>query len=244
MDQHKVVTREEWTAARKALLVKEKELTRLNDKLAAERRQLPWVRVDKPYTFDTAEGKATLADLFNGRSQLIVQHFMLGPGWDAGCVGCSFGSDHIEGALVHLKQRDVSYVRISRAPLAEIEAYNRRMGWSARWVSSFGSDFNYDFNVSFREGDAKVTYNYAEIDYPGVTEHPGFSIFAKNEQGEILHTYSTFGRGDEATLVTYFFLDLTPKGRDEKEGMEWVKRHDEYEGTTKASSCCAHEAAE
>lgn len=239
---HPVVSQAEWLTARKALLAREKELTRARDALARQRRELPWVRVDKPYVFEGAGGTQTLADLFGGRSQLIVNHFMLGPGWTEGCIGCSFAADHVEGALPHLAQRDVAYVAVSRAPLPEIAAYKARMGWRFTWVSSFGSDFNFDFNVSFRPEDmakGKVTYNYEAID-PGIDELPGYSVFAKGDDGSVFHTYSSFGRGGEALLGAYVLLDMTPKGRDERvKGnlMDWVKRHDEY-ATADAHACC------
>jgi predicted dithiol-disulfide oxidoreductase (DUF899 family) len=232
--KHPVASREEWLAARVALLAKEKEYTRLRDRLAAERRALPWVKVDKTYVFDAPEGKRTLADLFDGRSQLVVKHFMLGPGWKDGCVGCSFGADHIGGGLVHLEHHDVSVVAVSRAPLEEIEAYKWRMGWRFRWVSSHGTDFNYDYHVSFTKDDlatGKVYYNYRMID-AGIDELPGLSVFVKDENGEVFHTYSSYGRGGEELITTYMVLDLTPKGRNETGPhhnlMDWVKRHDEY----------------
>ena len=243
MQQPRIASREEWLEARRELLDKEKALTRLHDHLAAERRKLPWVRVEKPYRFDTETGKATLADLFDGRSQLIIRHFMLGPGWKAGCTGCSFATDHDEGALVHLTNHDVSFVRISRAPLPEIQAYNRRMGWKGRWVSSHGSDFNYDFHVTFRKEDGPMFYNYRQVEFMG-EDQPGVSVFVKDETGQVFHTYSTFSRGDEGAVSSYFYLDLTPKGRREdgprNNLMDWVKRHDEY-GATAQSSCCAAE---
>jgi len=235
--QHEIVSREEWTAARKVHLMKEKELTRLRDKLSAERRALPWVKIDKTYVFNTPDGKRTLADLFEGRSQLIVQHFMFGPDWNAGCSGCSFSADHIEGALVHLEHRDVSFVRISRAPLAKLEAYRKRMGWRGRWASSFDSDFNYDFHVSFTPEQAaqgKVYYNYEVRDFQS-EELSGLSVFYKNAKGDVFHTYSTFGRGDELVDTSYMLLDLTPLGRNETGPnynlADWVRRHDEYGGS-------------
>jgi predicted dithiol-disulfide oxidoreductase (DUF899 family) len=243
MQPHKIVSREEWTAARKAHLVHEKELTRARDRLAAERRDLPWVKLEKNYLFDGPDGKQTLTDLFGGRSQLIVNHFMLGPGWKEGCIGCSFGADNVEGALTHLAQRDVAWVAVSRAPLAEIEAYRERMGWTFKWVSSFDNDFNYDFHVSFRPGDTangKVEYNYDLIE-TSMDELPGTSVFARDDAGNIYHTYSSYGRGAEETLVTYRLLDMTPKGRDEGvDGnlMKWVKRHDEYASAPAAAACC------
>jgi predicted dithiol-disulfide oxidoreductase (DUF899 family) len=244
MQQHTVVSQSEWLTARKAHLAREKQLTRLRDEIASERRALPWVKVEKDYVFDTPDGRKTLAELFGDKNQLIVNHFMLGPGWKDGCIGCSFGADHVEGALVHLAQRDVAYVAVSRAPLAEIEAYKTRMGWHFSWVSSFGNDFNYDFHVSFRPDElasGKAEYNYEMID-PGIDELPGNSVFVKDERGDIFHTYSNFGRGGEEVLSTYMLLDMTPKGRDENGPhhnlMDWVKRHDEYQTASETNACC------
>jgi predicted dithiol-disulfide oxidoreductase (DUF899 family) len=230
-----IVSRDEWLAARKQHLVKEKELTRLRDRLSAERRVLPWVKVEKRYVFDAPDGKKTLADLFDGCSQLIVHHFMLGPGWKAGCVGCSFAADHIEGARVHLEHHDVSLVRVSRAPLPEIEAYGKRMGWRVKWVSSHGNDFNYDYHVSFTPDEmakGKVYYNFDLR--PLVSEElSGLSVFCKDAKGDVFHTYSTYARGDELVDTSYMLLDMTPKGRNEtgpyRNLMDWVRRHDEYE---------------
>ena len=234
LDSHPVVSRDAWTAARKELLEKEKEITRQRDRLAAERRSLPWVKVEKNYAFDGPGGRQSLADLFDGRSQLVVKHFMLGPGWKEGCVGCSFESDHLDATLVHLEHHDVSVVAVSRAPLGEIEPFRRRMGWRFPWLSSHGSDFNYDFHVSFTPDAAasgKVYYNYAERDFE-VDELSGFSVFYKNPAGEIFHTYSTYGRGAEELLGTYVVLDLTPKGRNEpgprRNLTDWVRHHDRY----------------
>ena len=233
--QHRVVSRDEWFVARKEHLKTEKALTRFRDLVAAERRALPWVKVDKEYTFDTRSGKQTLADLFDGRSQLIVKHFMLGPGWNEGCVGCSFEVDHVGGALVHLEHHDVSYVAVSRAPLEEIEAYRKRMGWNFRWVSSTGSDFNYDYGVSFSKEDIEkgtAQYNYKPLDFE-TEELSGQSVFYRNAAGEIFHTYSVYARGDELLIGTYNYLDLTPKGRNETgpnfDLTDWVRRHDKYE---------------
>jgi predicted dithiol-disulfide oxidoreductase (DUF899 family) len=250
MHPHRIVSQQEWIAARKALLVREKELTRARDEISRLRRELPWVKVDKAYVFDTPHGKQSLAQLFGSRSQLVINHFMLAPGWKDGCIGCSFGADHVEGMLPHLAQRDVAYVSVSRAPLAEIEAYKKRMGWHFDWVSSFGSDFNFDFNVSFRPEDLapgrKVLYNYAMTE-AGIEELPGYSVFAKDANGDVFHTYSSFGRGAEALLGTYALLDMTPKGREENgpthSMMDWVKRHDEYATPHEASGCCHGAAA-
>lgn len=243
MEPHKVVSQQEWMEAQKAHLVKEKEYTRHRDRLNAERQALPWTRVEKDYVFDTPQGKKTLAELFAGRSQLIVNHFMFGPDWEAGCVGCSFGADHIDGANQHLKQHDVTLVAVSRAPLAKIEAYKKRMGWKFDWVSSFGSDFNFDFGVSFRKEDiasGKAIYNHAPMTFE-MDEMPGLSVFYKDEDGNIYRTFSQYARGDEDRLGAYVFLDRTPKGRDEKSSMDWVKRHDEYpdeDENPAAPSCC------
>jgi predicted dithiol-disulfide oxidoreductase (DUF899 family) len=231
----KVVSETEWLTARKDLLAKEKALTRLRDQLAAERRALPWVKVEKEYVFDTPEGKKTLADLFDGRSQLIVKHFMFGPGWKEGCVGCSFEVDHIGGALIHLEHHDVSYVAVSRAPLPELEAFKRRMGWSFNWVSSFESDFNYDYHVSFTPEElakGRAYYNYDVREVP-IEELSGRSVFYKNDAGEVFHTYSSYGRGTEELLGTYVCLDITPKGRNETGPnftlADWVRHHDRYD---------------
>jgi predicted dithiol-disulfide oxidoreductase (DUF899 family) len=232
--QHPVVPRDEWIAARKELLIKEKEMTRSRDRLNAERRALPWVKIDKEYVFDGPDGKETLADLFAGRNQLIVKHFMFGPGWKEGCVGCSFEVDHTEAALVHLEHHDVSYVVVSRAPFAEIEPFRKRMGWCLKWVSSYGSDFNYDFHVSFTEDEiarGEAYYNYDIRKIP-IDELSGRSVFYKDEAGEIFHTYSAYARGGENFLGTYHFLDITPRGRDETINgnlTDWVRHHDRYD---------------
>ena len=234
MSHHQIVSPDEWLAARKRHLSKEKELTRLRDELSAERRALPWVKVEKEYVFDTPEGKKTLAELFDGRSQLIVQHFMFHPDWDQGCIGCSFAADHIERALLHIPHHDVSFVRISRAPLDRLEAYRKRMGWKSLWASSYGNDFNYDFHVSFTPEEVarkKVYYNYELRDFEA-DELSGVSVFYKDANGEVFHTYSTYARGDELVDTSYMLLDMTPKGRNETGPyynlMDWVKRHDEY----------------
>jgi predicted dithiol-disulfide oxidoreductase (DUF899 family) len=233
MVNHPVVSSDRWIAERKALLAREKELTRLRDGIARERRALPWVRLEKNYVFDTPEGQRTLAELFEGRRQLLVQHFMFAPGWDQGCPSCSFMADHIDGMNVHLAHRDVTLLVVSRAPLAELERFRRRMGWQFKWVSSNGTDFNYDFGVSFTpEQVAKRTLGYNYGTSPHVNDElPGVSVFYKDEAGDIFHTYSTYGRGVEVMMGTYNMLDLTPKGRDEGEGrgMDWVRHHDRYE---------------
>ncbi len=217
-------------------------MTRLRDAISAERRALPWVKIETDYFFDSPGGRKSLAELFGDRDQLIVNHFMLGPGWKDGCIGCSFGADHVEGALVHLAQRDVAYVAVSRAPLAEINACKKRMGWRFDWVSSFDSDFNYDFHVSFRPEElaaSNAEYNYEMID-PGIDELPGYNVFAKNGAGEVFHTYSTFARSGEAIQGVYALLDMTPKGRDEHGPhhtlMDWVRRHDEYDAARRAAT--------
>ena len=231
--QHQVVSQEEWLAARKQLLSQEKEFTRLRDQLSAERRELPWVKVDKEYVFDGPDGKETLADLFDGRSQLIVYHFMFGPGWEQGCPSCSFVSDHIDGANWHLPQRDVTLLAVSRAPLAEIEAFKQRMGWRFKWVSSYENDFNHDFHVSFTPDEmarGEVYYNYTMTEFPS-EEAPGLSAFYKDPSGAIFHTYSTYARGLDMLVGAYNYLDLAPKGRDEADlpwTMAWVRHHDRY----------------
>ena len=233
LSEHEIVSPEEWLVARKDLLSNEKQLTRLRDKLAAERRALPWVKIDKEYVFDAPEGKVTLADLFAGRSQLVIYHFMFGPDWQEGCPSCSFVSDHVGGALPHLAARDVTLVMVSRAPLAKIEVFKKRMGWQFKWVSSHGSDFNADFHVSFSKDEmaqGKVDYNYTMQEFPSA-EAPGLSVFYRDAGGEVFHTYSTYGRGLDPLVGTYTILDLVPKGRDEGHlgfSMEWVRHHDRY----------------
>ena len=241
---HTVVSQNEWLAARKALLAKEKEFSRQRDALSAARRELPWVKVEKNYVFEGPDGKETLADLFGGKSQLMVYHFMLGPGWVQGCPSCSFLADHFDGATIHLAQRDVAFVVVSRAPLAEIEAYKKRMGWKFKWVSSNGNDFNHDFHVSFtpqEKASGKVDYNYAIGNFPS-EEAPGLSTFIK-DGGALLHTYSTYGRGLDIIVGTYNMLDLAPKGRDEDAlpwSMAWVRRHDEYQpAPMPKAGCCS-----
>jgi predicted dithiol-disulfide oxidoreductase (DUF899 family) len=239
--QHKVVSRDEWLAARKAHLAKEKALTKARDQLSAERRALPWVKIEKNYVFDTPSGKKTLGDLLGGRSQLIVYHFMLGPDWAEGCPSCSYLADHFDGAALHLVHRDVTLTVVSRAPLPKIEAYKKRMGWCFPWVSSYGSDFNFDFHVSFKpeEADGEVYYNYEMGEFQS-DEMLGLSVFIKDGSGAIFHSYSAYARGLDILVGAYNFLDLVPKGRDEDElpwSMAWVRRHDEYEGA-QPSSCC------
>jgi predicted dithiol-disulfide oxidoreductase (DUF899 family) len=222
-------TREEWRAARLALLEREKQLTRLRDEIAAERRRLPWVPVDTEYVFDTLDGPRTLADLFDGRSQLVMYHFMMGPDWEEGCPSCSFWSDTYNGLDVHLAARDVTFLCASRAPLERIEAYRQRMGWSFRWVSSQSSRFNFDYGVSFEPGQRVGEYNFAEITDPG-DENPGISVFAMHD-GVPHHTYSAYARGLDALNGAYQLLDLVPRGRDEDGlpwSMAWLRRHDQY----------------
>ena len=228
----KVVSEPEWLVARKDLLTREKELTRLRDEVSRHRRELPWVKIDKEYIFDGPDGRQTLADLFDGRSQLIVYHFMLGPGWEEGCKSCSYLADHFEGANWHLPHRDVTFVVISRAPLSQIQSYQKRMGWRFKWLSSHGKDFNFDYHVSFTEEDekkGKVYYNYATQEFIS-DELPGLSVFYKDENGDVFHTYSTYARGLDSLVGAYNLLDLTPKGRNENPDstMDWVRRHDEY----------------
>ena len=251
--RHPVVSSERWLAERKALLAREKELTHLRDQIARERRALPWVRIDKVYTFDTPAGTRTLADLFEGRRQLLVQHFMLGPGWEQGCPSCSYMADHTDGMTVHLAHRDVSFVAVSRASLAEIDVFKQRMGWKFAWVSSAGNDFNRDFHVSFtpeERAQGPVDYNYGKVDFPA-DEAPGLSVFIKDDAGQVFHSYSTYGRGVEVMMGTYQLLDLTPKGRAERDvpnKMEWVRHHDRYEtapvakAAPAAGSCCHTQA--
>jgi len=235
MEAHKIVSRDEWLTARKAHLAEEKAFTRARDALSRHRRELPWVKVDKSYLFEGPNGKETLADLFGAKSQLIVYHFMLGPDWEEGCPSCSLLADHFDGIVIHLAQRDVAFVVVSRAPLARIETFKKRMGWHFKWVSSFGSDFNYDYHVSAspdEKATGKVSYNYEVTEFPS-EERPGASVFFKDAAGDIFHTYSTYGRGLDMLIGAYNFLDLAPKGRDEEGlpwGMAWVRHHDRYEG--------------
>ena len=231
MQPTNIVTREQWLKERTALLEREKELTRLGDRLAEDRRRLPWVRVEKDYRFQTADGEVGLADLFAGRNQLVVYHFMLGPDDTEGCPSCSFLADSVDPVVIHVEQRDVTFTAVSRAPRPVIEAYQARMGWSFPWVSSAASDFNFDFGVSFTEAGA--SYNYGSLTVPGPGEAHGISVFARDDDGAVYHTYSSYGRGGEALLTAYRILDLVPKGRDEADlgfTMGWVRRHDEYEG--------------
>jgi predicted dithiol-disulfide oxidoreductase (DUF899 family) len=240
MQPHRIVSPDEWLLERKALLVKEKEATRLRDKVNAERLALPWVKVDKNYVFDTAAGRKSLSALFDGRSQLMVYHFMLGPDWSAGCPGCSFLADHIDGALAHLEHHDVTWTAVSRAPLAKIDAYKARMRWHFPWVSSSGSDFNYDYHVSFTKAElasGTVFYNFTQTDAANANDElPGLSAFYKDETGQVFHTYSCYARGPEELIGTLMILDRAPKGRNEGAIMDFVRRHDEYESAPSAQS--------
>jgi predicted dithiol-disulfide oxidoreductase (DUF899 family) len=234
-EARKVVSPEEWLAARKELLAKEKQLTRQRDALAAERRNLPWEKVEKEYVFDTPRGKKTLAELFEGRSQLIIYHFMFGPDWKEGCPSCSIVGDHIDGSAPHLANRDVTLMAVSRAPVEKIEEFKKRMGWRFKWASSFGNDFNRDYHVWFTKDEVakqQMYYNYTTQFFPS-EEGPGVSVFYKNEKGEMFHTYSTYGRGGEAIMGVYSYLDMTPRGRHEEglvpHPMAWVRHHDRYE---------------
>lgn len=227
-----VVSEAEWPVARRDLLAREKEFTRRRDALSAARRSLPMVKIEKEYVFDGTDGKETLADLFDGRSQLIVYHFMLGPDWGEGCKSCSYLADHFDGANLHLPHRDVTLVVVSRAPLSEIQAYQKRMGWKFKWLSAYGNDFNFDYHVSFtpkEEKKGKVNYNYETQEFIS-DELPGLSVFYKDDDGNVFHTYSAYARGLDILVGTYNFLDLVPRGRDEnpESTMDWVRRHDEY----------------
>ena len=235
MHETKIASRSEWTAARKRLLAREKELSRQRDALAAERRALPMVAVDKPYTFEGPEGRRTLAELFGGKRQLLVYHFMFDPAWEEGCVACSFVADNVASGLVHLAARDTAFVVVSRAPLDKIERFRKRMGWTFPWLSSNGSDFNYDFMVTLDEKHG--VYNFAPISaqpagYPREGEREGLSVFLRDGE-RLFHTYSTYQRGLDVFLNTYNLLDLTPLGRQEEEGiMRWLKHHDRYAEAT------------
>ena len=234
MQNHKIVSREEWLIARKEHLAKEKEFTRLRDQLSQQRRELPWVKVDKRYSFEGLKGRETLSQLFEGRSQLIVYHFMFPPSWNEGCKSCSFWADNYNGIIVHLNHRDVSMVTISKAPLEKLEAFEKRMGWTFKWVSSFGTDFNRDYHVSFTPGEmdrGEMYYNYRTSKFP-VEEAPGISVFYQDKDGNIFHTYSCYARGLDMLNGAYHYLDLVSKGRDEdglSYHMEWLRHHDKYD---------------
>jgi predicted dithiol-disulfide oxidoreductase (DUF899 family) len=234
LENHKVVSHGDWIEARKELLKKEKEFTRLRDQLSQRRRDLPWERVEKSYAFEGPNGKETLSDLFDGRSQLVVYHFMFAPDWDAGCPHCSHWADNFDRVIVHLNQRDVTMIAVSRAPYSKLILYERRMGWNFKWVSSFENDFNFDYQASFTPdqlAEKRAFYNFVEQD-PGISEREGVSIFYRDRKGDIFHTYSTYARGIDMMNVDYQYLDLVPKGRDENgKGPFWVRRHDEYQGS-------------
>jgi predicted dithiol-disulfide oxidoreductase (DUF899 family) len=254
----KVVPQAEWLAARKELLLKEKAFTKLRDEISKQRRELPWEKITKQYAFDGPNGRETLADLFGGKSQLIVYHFMLGPGWEQGCPSCSYISDHLDGSIPHLAARDVRLIVVSRAPLAQIEAFKKRMGWRFKWVSSFGSDFNHDYHVSFTKEElatGAMQYNYTTQKFPS-EEGPGTSVFYKDAASDVFHTYSSYGRGLDILIGAYNWLDITPKGRDEEglaHSMAWVRHHDRYDDNykvdakleyvqpKKVDSCCESE---
>ena len=247
LERHQIATPAQWLAARKKLLAKEKELTHLRDALAAERQALPWLSIEKNYIFDTPGGKKSLADLFDGRSQLAVYHFMLGPEWAEGCPSCSMAADGFDAANVHLAQRDVTFTAVSRAPLPKIEAFRKRMGWHFPWASAHDTTFNQDFRVSFTKEElaAGKPYNYGTMDFPA-EEAPGFSTFAKDTSGNVYHTYSTYGRGLDELLGVYYFLDRASMGRNEAglpHPMAWVRHHDRYEThpAAKAAECCSGE---
>jgi len=234
MQDHKVVSRDEWLIARKEHLAKEKEFTRLRDQLSQERRALPWEKVEKEYVFDGPNGKETLADLFEGRGQLIVYHFMYGPDWAEGCPSCSFWADNFNGISIHLNHRDINLVAVSRARLETLEAYKKRMDWSFKWVSSFGTDFNRDYHVSFTPDEmekGEMFYNFS-IGTFSSEEAPGISVFYKDQQGDVFHTYSCYARGLDMLNGAYHYMDLVPKGRDEDalpHSMAWLRRHDQYD---------------
>jgi predicted dithiol-disulfide oxidoreductase (DUF899 family) len=232
MERYQAATREEWLTARKQLLAKEKELTYLRDRLSAERRALPWLRIEKEYRFEGPHGPLTLPQLFGGHSQLVVYHFMFAPEWETGCKSCAFWADSFNGITAHLAQRDVAFAAISRAPIAKLQAFARRLGWSFPWVSSGASDFNYDFQVSFTPQDLArhADYNYIPLEH-GSPDLPGVSVFARDERGAVFHTYSSYARGIDLLNTAYNYLDLVPKGRDEAglpQTMTWVKLRDEY----------------
>ena len=232
--QNDIVTREEWLEARRAHLQDEKAFTKARDALSARRRALPWVRIDKPYAFQTLDGEESLPDLFGSHSQLIVSHFMFGPDWEQGCPSCSFMADGYDGLDIHLAHRDAAFVAVSNTSLEKIERYRARMGWSFRWASSLGSDFNRDFGVSFTPEEmaaGEMTYNYQRRRFPA-SEAPGMSIFHKPDTETVVHTYSTYGRGLDMLIGAYHLMDMLPKGRDEDEfefSMEWLRRHDQYD---------------
>lgn len=230
--QHKVVSEKQWLTARKKFLAEEKKFTKLRDQMNRKRRALPWVKVEKEYVFEGPDGRQTLSELFNGKSQLITYHFMFGPDWDEGCAHCSFWADHYDGTLVHLAHRDTTLVVVSRAPFAEIKRFQKRMGWRFKWVSSAKNSFNFDYHVSFTPEELrthKAVYNYRPLDMD-IDEREGVSAFYKDSKGDIYHTYSSYERGIDMLNTTYHFLDLTAKGRDEdpEHSQSWVRSHDKY----------------
>ena len=232
VENRKVVSQKQWLTARKKFLVKEKKFMKLHDALKLQRRKLPWVKIEKEYVFEGPDGRVTLGDLFGGKSQLIVYHFMFGPGWEEGCAHCSFWADHFDSVNYHIGERDTAFAVISRAPLAEIEPFKKRMGWKFDWVSSNGTDFNFDFNVSFTPEQIKkgvLPYNYTQIKMK-IDELQGVSAFYKDQKGDLYHTYSSYARGIDLMNNTYNFLDLTAKGRDEnpETTQAWVRYHDKY----------------
>ncbi len=244
-DTHPVVSRAEWLTARRQHLAHEKALTHQRDQLSAERRALPWVKIDKTYTFEGPEGRQTLSELFGANSQLIVYHFMFGKDWKEGCKGCSFLSDHLDGANLHLAHHDISLVAVSHAPWQAFQDFKKRMGWQFKWVSSAGSDFNEDFQVSAtdeQKAAGAMTYNYETMD-SAEEEMPGVSIFYKNDDAEVFHTYSAYARGLDMLVGAYHYLDLTPKGRNEEQIMEWVRLHDQYDGGLASEPCCSEQNA-
>jgi predicted dithiol-disulfide oxidoreductase (DUF899 family) len=249
MKNNRIVSQQEWLEARQQLLEKEKEFTRLRDQLSAERRQLPWLKVDKSYVFDGPKGRQTLADLFEGRSQLMTYHFMFGPDWKEGCPSCSFLSDHIDGALVHLQHRDVKLMAVSRAPYSQIAPFKKRMGWQFDWVSSFESDFNFDYQASHTPeaiSNNTAYYNYGPLEFP-VAETHGISVFYKDDSGQVFHTYSSYARGCDMLVGTYNYLDLVPKGRDEDAlefTMAWIRHHDRYDADYKVDAGMGHQLPE
>jgi len=246
MQPHKIVSQDEWLVARTSLLAAEKKFTAARDALSQERRALPWVKVSKNYVFEGPNGRQTLADLFGGRSQLVIYHFMLGPDWEQGCPSCSYLADHFDGATVHLAHRDVTFLVVSRAPYPQIAKFQKRMGWKFKWVSSFGGDFNFDYQVSFKpedKTDGEVTYNYTSQRFPS-DEAPGLSVFFKNDKGEVFHTYSAYARGLDILVGAYNVLDMVPKGRDEDglaHTMSWVRHHDRYEDGAKTDPSATYE---
>jgi predicted dithiol-disulfide oxidoreductase (DUF899 family) len=244
MTEHTVVSQQEWLAARRAFLAKEKAFTRQQDALARERRELPWVRVEREYVLTIPGGRQTLAELFGGKSQLLIYHFMFAPEWEQGCPSCSMAADTLNANYPHLTARDVAFTIVSRAPLEKLTPFKKRMGWTLPWASSFGTTFNHDFGVSFTEDElTRKTYNFGTARPYGGEEMQGLSAFSKDQDGAVYHTYSTYGRGPEPTLAVYSLLDMAPRGRDEDAlpwPMAWVRHHDRYATAKPAEACCAH----